>query len=228
MPSVIAILFDMDNTLLDFVRYKRETAKAAAKAMVAHGLPATEQEAYNRIFKVYQEKGIEYQKTFYDVVAPYNLELNKAEKIQHAGIIAYQKRKFEVLKPYPGVKETLATLRRRGFLLGIVSDAPRNKVWDRLIMSGLEDMFDVVVSHSDTQQLKPHPTPFQLALKQLKVSASHVLFVGDDPSRDIKGAKALGMKTALAKYGETWKKHKDLCDSADYHLERIGDLLKLL
>lgn len=222
-----AILFDLDNTLLDFMHFKRETAKAAAKAMVRKGLPATEKEIYNRIFKVYEQKGIEYQKTFYDVVKPYNLEINKAEKIQHAGIIAYTRKKYKVLKPYAGVLRTLSALRRKGLKLGIVSDAPRNKVWDRLIMSGLEDEFDVVVSVSDTLRLKPHPSPFKLALKKLKLSPEHVLFVGDNPSRDIKGAGKLGMKTCLAKYGQTWKKYRNNW-KPDYEIVKFQGLLKVI
>ncbi|MEM3363986.1 MAG: HAD-IA family hydrolase [Candidatus Micrarchaeia archaeon] len=228
MAKIDAILFDMDNTLLDFMYYKRETAKAVAKAMIKHGLPATEKEVIDRIFQIYKEKGIEYQKTCYDIVFPYNLEINLAEKIQHAGIVAYQKRKFEALYPYPGVKETLSKLKRKGLKLGLVSDAPRNKVWDRLIIAGLEDFFDVVVSHSDTLQFKPHPSSFQLALKKLGLPPVHVLFVGDDPSRDIKGAMSLGMKTALAKYGETWKQHQRQDIIPDYTLDKFEDLLDIL
>ena len=60
-----AVLFDLDNTLLDFLTFKKETAKAAATAMLKRGLPATEVQVYGKIFSVYDEKGIEYQKTFY-------------------------------------------------------------------------------------------------------------------------------------------------------------------
>jgi len=98
---VKAVLFDLDNTLIDFLTFKKETAKAAAKAMVAHGLKMSETEAYGKIFSVYDEKGIEYQKTFFEVLKPLNLDINEAEKIQQAAIIAYLKRKFEVLRTYP-------------------------------------------------------------------------------------------------------------------------------
>jgi putative hydrolase of the HAD superfamily len=218
------ILFDMDNTLLDFMYYKRETAKATAKAMVKKGLPAKEKEIYNRIFQIYEEKGIEYQKTCYDVVKPYNLEINLAEKIQHAGIIAYIKKKYEIIKPYNGVKRTLNKLKKMKLKLGIVSDAPRNKIWDRLILSGLEDEFEIIVSHSDTLNFKPHPSSFQLALSKIKLKPREVIFVGDNPGRDIKGAKELGMKTCLAKYGQEFKGK----DKADYELEKFEDLLKII
>ena len=219
-----AILFDLDNTLLDFLTFKRETARAAARAMVENGMPATEKEVYDRIFAIYDEKGIEYQKTFYGVVKPFSLGINNAEKIQQAGIVAYLKRKFEVLKPYPEVKPTLAKLRENGLKLGVVSDAPRNKAWQRLVLTGLQDEFEVVVTHSDTLELKPHPSPFRLALEKLGMKSDEVLFVGDNPARDIKGAKAIGMKTCLAKYGQVFKGET----KADYEIERVEGLADLI
>lgn len=219
-----AILFDLDNTLLDFLTFKKETAKAAAKAMIKQGLPATETEVYGKIFSIYDEKGIEYQKTFHDVIIQYNLEVNLGEKIQQAGILAYLQKKFEVLKPYPMVKATLKKLRERKIKLGIVSDGPRNKVWQRLILAGLENEFDFVITHSDTKEFKPHPSPFTLALKTLGILPDAVLFVGDNPSRDIKGAKVVGMQTCLAKYGQTFR--EDV--KADYELDKFEDLLRLI
>ncbi|MFH2105772.1 MAG: TIGR02253 family HAD-type hydrolase [Candidatus Micrarchaeota archaeon] len=215
-----AVLFDLDNTLLDFLTFKKETAKAAAKAMIKQGLPDEEIKVYGKIFSVYDEKGIEYQKTFYEVVKQYKLEVNLAEKIQQAGILAYLQRKSEVLRPYPMVKPTLRKIREKGVKLGIVSDGPRNKVWQRLIITGLENEFDFIITHSDTQKFKPHPSAFTLALKKLGVLPDAVLFVGDNPTRDIKGAKAVGMQTCLAKYGQMFKDNIQ----ADYEIEKFEEL----
>jgi len=219
-----SILFDLDNTLIDFLTFKKETAKAAAKAMVAHGLKMSETEAYGKIFSVYDEKGIEYQKTFFEVLKPLGLDINQAEKIQQAAIIAYLKRKFEVLRPYPMVKPTLSRLREKGLKLGIVTDAPRNKAWQRLVLSGLENEFDFVITLDDTLNKKPHPTPFKLAIEKLEMSASDCLFVGDNPEADIKGAKDAGMKTCLAAYGQ-WKKSKE---TSDYTIQRFSELEKIV
>ncbi|MFH0884158.1 MAG: TIGR02253 family HAD-type hydrolase [Candidatus Micrarchaeota archaeon] len=219
-----AILFDLDNTLINFLEFKIETAKAAAKAMVANGLPASEVEAYGKIFTVYDEKGIEYQKTFYEVLKPYDLEINLAERIQQAAILAYLQKKFEVLRTYPIVKPTLASL-KEDYKLGVVTDAPRNKAWQRLILTGLSDYFDVVVTLDDTLVFKPNPGGFNLALKMLNLAPSECLFVGDNPERDIKGAQEIGMKTCLAKYG--WNKKKTEI-KADFEINRFEDLLKVL
>jgi putative hydrolase of the HAD superfamily len=218
-----AILFDLDNTLINFLNFKVETAKAASKAMVEHGLPISEIGAYGKIFSIYDEKGIEYQKTFHDVVEPFNLEINQAERIQQAGIAAYLQKKFEVLRPYPLVRPTLAQLKK--YRLGVVTDAPRNKAWQRLVLTGLENEFSIVITKDDTLVEKPHPSPFSLALEKLGVAPSACLFVGDNPDRDIKGAMNIGMKTCLARYG-LWNRKGQT--KADFEIERFEDLLRVV
>ncbi len=68
-----AILFDLDNTLLDFMRFKRESARAAAKAILRAGLREDEAVLYRKIFAIYDSKGIEYQRTFHDLLSGYGL-----------------------------------------------------------------------------------------------------------------------------------------------------------
>jgi len=217
-----AVLFDLDNTLIDFLTFKIETAKAAASAMVKEGLPVDEVKAYGMIFSVYEEKSIEYQKTFYEVVRQFDLEIDTAERIQQAGIVAYLQKKFEVLKPYPEVKPILARLRRK-HKLGIITDAPRNKAWQRLVITGLQNEFDLVVTHNDTLEMKPHPSPFFLALKRLELLPGACLFVGDNPERDIKGAREVGMRTCWARYGSLKKRSE-----ADFEIERFEDILRII
>ena len=220
-----AVLFDLDNTLLDFLTFKIETAKAAAKAMVREGLPMDETEAYGKIFSVYDEKGIEYQKTFHDVIKPLGLEINDAERIQQAAIVAYLKRKFEVMRPYPMVRPTLMALRGKGLKLGIVTDAPRNKAWQRLVITGLERDFDIVVTLDDTAMKKPHPSPFFMALEKLGLLPQACLFVGDNPEKDIQGAKEIGMRTCLARYG-AWNKKAE--PKAEFEISRFDELQGLV
>lgn len=219
--DIRAIIFDLDNTLIDFLTFKKETAKAAAAAMVKRGLPIDEIQAYGRIFSVYDGKGIEYQKTFHDVIEPFCLEVNQAERIQQAAILAYLKKKFDVLRPYPMVKPTLAKL-RKDYRLGIVTDAPRNKSWQRLVLTGLEEEFEFVISFDDSNEKKPGRRPYELALERLGLLAPACLFVGDNPERDLKGAKELGMRTCWARYGSLRKSTEA---KPDLEIGRFEDLL---
>lgn len=219
--------------MANFIEFKQMTARAAAKAMVEHGLPASEREAYGQIFFVYDANGMEYQKTYYQVLVNFGLDINKAERIQQAAIVAHQQVMIDALRCYPMVKPTLAELRAMRLDLGLVSDAPRNKAWKRLVILGLAGEFPVVVTHSDTEKWKPDPSPFLLAISMLDVKPERILFVGDDRSRDIRGAKEVGMITCHAKYGSLGMKGYSWYDKskeveADFTIERFEQLIKVV
>lgn len=220
-----AILFDLDNTLLDFMKFKRETALAASKAMVKAGIKADEKELYDRIFEIYDKKGIEYQNTFSDLANHYATNAHDFERIVQAAIIAYTKKKYELIKPRAHVIATLNALRKKYFL-AIVTDAPRDKAWQRLILSGLDGHFYPVVTFTDTGQHKPSPKPFARACELLHINPKDAVFVGDNPERDIIGAKKAGMLTVLAKYGCIG--YNEEMDVADFSINKFEDLAKIL
>ncbi len=61
-----AVIFDLDNTLLDFQKMKEYGVRAAIGAMVEAGLDCDEEDAYGHIFEIYHKKGWEYQLIFDD------------------------------------------------------------------------------------------------------------------------------------------------------------------
>jgi putative hydrolase of the HAD superfamily len=216
-----AVLFDLDNTLIDFMKMKKTCIEAASTAMADSGLKMSKKEIEKELFKVYDKYGIEYEKVFQKF-------LKKAEgkvdyKILASAIISYRKVKASFLQPYPGVEKTLLKLREKGLKLGIVTDAPKLNAWMRLVSLGIADFFDVVICSGKNK--KPNSLPFRKALKSLKVEAEEALMVGDWPERDIRGAKKIGMKTCFAKYGYTKGKVKS---GADHEIEKVEELLKIV
>ena len=218
-----AVLFDLDNTLIDFLRMKKISCEAAISAMIDGGLKMPKEKAYKKLFDLYGVHGIEHQKIFQKFLKEVKGKIDY--RILSKGIAAYRKMQAGYLEPYPHVRSTLIALKEKGLKLGIVSDAPRMKAWMRLAEMGITDYFDLVVTLDDTGKYKPHKLPFQAAIKALKVKPEEILFVGDNPARDIQGAKKLGMKTALAKYGQIFP-NKGI--KADYILKDIEDLQKIL
>lgn len=231
MNKIKAIAFDLDQTLLDFVHMKQATARAAARAM-ARRLGNDEETLYKQIFSVYDTYGMEYQKTFARVLLKYKLDFNTFERIQQGAILAYNKAKYAKMRPYPGVVKILKTLKKK-YKLAVVTDAPRNKAWQRLVIGGLEKIFDIVVTLDDTDLLKPNPAPFERLLMELRLRPEQVLMVGDNAAKDIAGAKAVGMRTALADYGikfysREYARAPKSSVRADYKLKKFADLLKVL
>ena len=105
------------------------------------------------------------------------------------------------------------------------TDAPRMSAWTRLVSLGLDSFFDAVVANEDTGKRKPDPAPFRLALERLEVKPEEAIMIGDWAERDMVGAKALGMKTAFARYGDDFNT-KD--PGADYEITDIAQLVDIV
>jgi putative hydrolase of the HAD superfamily len=141
----------------------------------------------------------------------------------------YEAEKIRVLVPYPGVRETLVDLKRRGLPLVVLTDAHNGNAVARLRRTGLFDFFDFIISYDMTGAKKPAPDAFLLALKKLETLPSETLFVGDSIRRDIAPAQILGMITAYAAYGDRNIRSRDPTDvRADYVLNDIRELVRLV
>jgi putative hydrolase of the HAD superfamily len=217
------VLFDLDNTLLDFMRVKRASIEAAAAAMVDAGMPLPWQDAFSEIYSIYGKVGIEHQEIL-------NLFLKQRfgaieYKWLAAGIVAYRQARNGTMVTYPHVRSTLTELVRRGLELAVISDAPRLNAWLRLCQLELHHMFDPVVAFEDTGHRKPSPMPFTRALQVMGLEPHEVIMVGDWPERDMVGAGQMGIKTVFAKYGDT----KNVTVSgADYEIDDISEILQVL
>jgi len=222
MVKVKAIIFDLDNTLIDFTKMKKEATEAAIEAMIDAGLKIEKKKALRMINRLYEKYGIEYQKVFDKLLWKIVGKVDK--KILAAGVVAYRRVKEGYVEPYPNVIPTLIELIRRGYKLGIISDAPAFQAWSRLAGMKLMHFFDFVIAFEETKRRKPNQLPFKLAVKKLKLKPNEIMMVGDDPRRDIAGAKKIGMVTVLAKYGQIFKARV----KPDFEINDISELLKIL
>ena len=123
----------------------------------------------------------------------------------------------------------MRNLKEKGIVLSIVTDAPKTKAYQRLLTMGIDKYFEFVVGFEDTNVKKHTGLPLELAIKLLKreipdIKNSEILMVGDSIKRDLKPATKLGLKTAIAKYGQLSKEN----ETVDYELENITDLTKIV
>jgi putative hydrolase of the HAD superfamily len=220
---VKAIIFDLDNTLTDFVKMKENSIEAAIDAMIDAGLTMPRSEIRGKIFDIYDRKGIEHQRVF-DYFLQQELGQIDHRKLA-AAIVAYRRARDSALVLYPHVHMTLVELVKRGIKLAVVSDAPSLQAWLRLCYLKLHHVFDHVVTYEDTGEYKPSPAPFSRALNLLGVSPQEALMVGDWPERDVVGAAKLGITTVFARYGDTFG---TVHSGADYEVTDIIQLLDII
>jgi len=217
---VRAVVFDLDNTLVDFMKMKQAAVEAAVDAMIDAGLDLTPEQARKSISGIYDTKGIEFQQVFDEFLSGVLGYVDY--RILANGILAYRRAREGVMVAYPHVTMALTRLVRMGLRLGVVSDAPRLQAWMRLCSLGIDNFFDAVVTFDDTGRRKPSPEPFQKALELLGVRPEEAVMVGDWAERDIVGAKKIGMYTVFARYGDDFGTRHSGAD------RDIGDILELI
>ena len=97
---------------------------------------------------------------------------------------------------YDDVKPVLRQLHESGLRLGLISNTHRCLTSFRSHFE-LEPFITGSVSSSDHGFMKPHPSIFEAALRELDVVAEDALMVGDSISHDVEGARRLGMRAVL-------------------------------
>ena len=218
-----AIIFDIDNTLLDFMHMKSKAINAGVRGMIDVGMDINFDSSVKEIFEIYDTKGYEHQEIFNEFILKHVGSINY--KYLAAAIVEYKKAKENSLKLYPDVKTTLDYLLKNKLKLGILSDAPSREAWIRLYILELHQFFDEIVTFNDTGFYKPAKEPFVKIVDKLGVNYEDCLMVGDWPERDIKGAKRFNMKTVFARYGST----EDIEESgADYDIDAVIELIDII
>ncbi len=134
----------------------------------------------------------------------------------------------ELIRGFPGVAETLAWLRERGYALGVVTSKLSEGALRGMRSCGiLREWFEGIVTASDPVPHKPDPAPVRLALERVgEPDPSRALFVGDSVW-DLRAGRAAGTVTAAALWGP-FPRDRLAAEEPDHFLERIEDVRRLL
>jgi putative hydrolase of the HAD superfamily len=100
------------------------------------------------------------------------------------------------LAPRPGAVETLRELRRRGYLVGLITVCSEDTqvLWPESEFAGL---FDAEVFSSEIGLSKPDPRIYLACCALLGVEPGEAVFVGDGANDELAGARRVGMDAIL-------------------------------
>lgn len=175
-----SILFDVDGTLLNTHEF---IVSAYEYAMQSIGKPISRPEAER-----YLRVGKNLRATYAHMVPTEDTE---ALSQKHH---AFQMDKFHLIRPFPGAKDTLQTLKKRGYQLAAVTNRSRASAVPSLQHHGLFELFDACVCPEDTPHTKPHPEHIHTALRALKREPEHAWMIGDTYV-DIEAAHGAGVRS---------------------------------
>lgn len=187
-----AVLFDLDGTLLDTIA---DLADAANLMLAELGRPARSQDEIHG----FVGKGIP------NLVRRCMTEGAHATEAEVEVAVAAFRRHYAVVNGarttiYPGVVETLQTLRGWDIRLAVVTNKAEAFTLPLLERMGIAAHFDTVISGDTLPVKKPDPATVHLACERLGVAPAEALMIGDS-ANDALAAQGAGMPVLLVTYG---------------------------
>ena len=211
--SIRAVLFDWDGTLVDSALPMLLSYRYAYRKHLGILFPKDDAE--------------------FSMIVPMRLAESAAKYGgEHAADVAvaynwfYEHEGYRRGRVFPGVEETLAELRRRGYLLGVASNKSSGRIDSDINFLGLEGLVDEFATSEDTVQRKPDPAPLFKVAEKLDVDPARCAYVGDY-SGDIVAAKAAGMVSVAVTWGGMFPVETLLAQSPDYVIYKPEELLNI-
>lgn len=208
------VIFDLDGTVVDTVELIRESFRHAVRAVLGRDLPDEHILAGvgQPLMTQMRRLSAQHAQELYDVYREYN-----------------HSRHDELIRGYEGMREVLETLRGSERRLGIVTSKSRDTTEMAFAAVRLGELFDAVVTASDSDEHKPSPAPLLLCLERLGGAGPDTgvgpIYVGDSPV-DIQAGQAAGMATAAVAWG-VFGRQALLAVAPDFYVETTTELLGL-
>jgi len=218
--TVKYVLFDVDDTLFPSTEFAKLARKNAIKAMLGMGMKGNPDQLYKKLLLIIRREGSNYEGHF-DLLCK-SLKIKKSAMYVAAAIAAYHNTKLSI-KPYPGVRAMLISLRKKGYKLFVATNGTTIKQWDKLIRMKIALYFDDVFVSQEVGRMKGKGL-FRKVLRELGAEPDECLMAGDREDADIMPARALGMHTVKVMQGKMAR----ASTAADFKISTISKLPSVL
>ncbi|MED3818922.1 MULTISPECIES: HAD family hydrolase [Priestia] len=214
-----AVIFDLDETLLDrdsslklFIQdqYERYSEELAL-------IP--KQEYTSRFIELDQKGYVWKDKVYEQLLNEYDLSNLTWEEMLDDYLHYFPAH----CVPFLHMEDVLKELKKKGLLLGMITNGFTDFQWMNIKALGIDHYFDTILVSEQEGIKKPHKDIFLRALKALDVSAEESVYIGDHPENDVLGARGAGMHAV-------WKKGAffDGSFTDSYIIEDLKELLNVM
>lgn len=229
LNGATVVAFDCYGTLIDFADNK--FVAAMADIAQRHGLPVDGQTLWSGFLEASRELWGEGEKRPF---LPYREKwaimfetacANLGFRGDGNDASGYLHRRLSEAKAYPETQSVISALRSK-YRVALLSNADDDHLTECLEINGLADQFEAIVSSEGVGATKPNSIIFQRLVERLETSPANVIYVGDSPIADVKGALMAGMAAVwLNRHGAVLPEGIPLPDA---EVKTLTDLAGLL
>ena len=207
-----AIIFDMDGVIVDSMPYHFLAWHEALRPL---GIRVS-------CFEVYCREGERWEKSLKDFLRQGNIKPTKA--ILKKIFIRRQKifRSYFKRLIFSGAEEFLKCLKKKGYLLGLVTGTPMPEL-EKILPKRIKKFFDYFVTGDRVKNGKPSPEPYLQAAQGLSVKPGECVVVENAPL-GIESAKRAGMFCVAV----TTSLPEDYLKRADVVVDRLEEITGII
>ena len=185
------VIFDLDGTLLDTID---DLAASTNYALRRNGYPEHELAAYryfvgNGVAKLIERALPEAERSAQNV-----------ERLRRDFVEYYTEHSADLTKPYPGIRETVSELGRRGIVRAVASNKYQAATEKLVAHFFGEETIRVVLGQREGIAPKPDPTIVRDILSRTGFAPAETLYVGDS-CVDMQTARNGGLRSVGVSWG---------------------------
>ncbi|GGG71203.1 HAD family hydrolase [Paenibacillus radicis (ex Gao et al. 2016)] len=215
-----AVIFDLDNTLLDRTITFGSFVDSFVRTYFSHQVDT--QFISNRIIELDEDGYKNKNELFAELLE----ELPWSTKPTKAELLSFYSEEY--VKCAVLMEQALEVLQhaRSKYLTGLITNGRTMIQYGKIDQVAIRDAFDLILVSEEAGCKKPDPTIFQMALERLQVQADECLFIGDHPVNDVEGAARSGMHTVWLKVNQPWR--EDVQAKPLHQIDKLSELLELI
>ncbi|SEO94049.1 HAD family hydrolase [Paenibacillus sp. OV219] len=223
MEQLKAVIFDLDNTLLDRTHTFSRFTQAFVNQYFGHVENA--QPLHERIIRLDEDGYKDKRKLFTELLEEMPWD-ESVEKPAHEALMDYYEEHYVSNAVLMHEANEVIAHARTKYKVGLITNGRTLIQYGKIDQLGIREAFDLIIVSEEAGVKKPNPQIFELATSKLGLRAEECLYIGDHPVNDIEGASKAGMATIWIKVNQPWR---DELEAKPLHtIEQLNELLRLI
>lgn len=219
-----AVIFDLDHTLFDRYATLTEIAKK-----IRENLPVDPKLSDVEIAEIM----IKADKTCvyygWDRIREYIVNESElfTEKIDGNCYSDFVFSEFmNVAVAFPFTKQMLENLKKDGYKIGLITNGKPGLQEQKLMMLGLDNIFDRVIVSGQYNCPKPQLTAFNMMAEWLRLKPCEMMYVGDHPLNDVDASRKAGYVPVYVNTAGYWPRPD--VEQCELQVETVAEIPELV